>query len=102
MQRCPRQSPARSFPAPVARVVGRLLNRFGVSLLLVEFVAGAALLVLLVPSCGAVPARAQCQLDALQSLPSDPMNATAGDAVRLIERLRSCEGGTGSDAGASR
>jgi hypothetical protein len=32
----------------------------------------------------------RCKLDALRVLPEDPMQATAYDAVDLIERLRAC------------
>jgi hypothetical protein len=33
---------------------------------------------------------ARCKLDALKVLPSDPRQATLGDAIDIIERVRAC------------
>jgi hypothetical protein len=50
------------------------------------------LVCLLVVGCGAAtPQLIQCKLDALKVLPHDPMQATFGDAVDLVDRINACE-----------
>ncbi len=39
---------------------------------------------------GGLSPLARCKLDALDVLPDDPMQATALDAVDVIERLKAC------------
>lgn len=49
---------------------------------------------------GGLSPAARCKLDALGVLPDDPAQATAGDAVDLVHRLRACHRGD-RDGGAS-
>jgi hypothetical protein len=55
-----------------------------------EIAAGTALGFVLLACGSGLPPVVRCKLEALDVLPDDPMQATALDAVDIIERLKAC------------